>query len=572
MKTKLLSILFALCGITGNAQLDPITDGNLDAGSIVPKFQYQGNLYALASSGGQYGFYKINPTTNDVTQIQLSGELGSFNYSVWQLITYCGTDCYMRSGGLSPNYYNNEVYLNNFAVDYDNLKLDTQNNTLTIDGLGRGYGHVFSHRLFYSSLYRFKDFTTGDVSWNDQPSNWFSGQLAYNVNDEMILPIDWVDSQTGNTYKRLTKVNTDFGTNFGVVDDIDLTSAEIQIIDSFSYLKKPIFVNNKLLYIAGYQEANPNRIISVDVSNFDYNNLNLLSFDSTTHQGFDYIVLNDGVIFLHRMYNSETGYSHKWYKTDGINTAVEINNMPDANTNAQDFYLNYWFKTYSDTNGFISPAYGNASGGVGNAFVTIGNTTYFSTIDREAIECKLWKMSSINSAPELIHTYNASYLDTRASIIFAAEWQGNLIFLNIEDGLIYRYDGTELIADPQLNNLNCEGCRMADQPQYSISGILPTETNIFIFTNLGVFSIQESLSTTETELIQLQVYPNPANETLFFSKELKNITIYDLMGRTIKSFTGTHEKIEISDLSAGNYILKAEAEKGGKFIEKFVKH
>lgn len=88
---------------------------------------------------------------------------------------------------------------------------------------------------------------------------------------------------------------------------------------------------------------------------------------------------------------------------------------------------------------------------------------------------------------------------------------------------------------------------------------------------------QEELLNTALELNSQSktlwgIYPNPTNGFLNFSEPIKEITIYDLVGRIIKSFTGIHEKIEVSDLSKGNYILKGETEAGNKFNAKFIKN
>lgn len=557
------------------AQLSQITNGNLQ--NVTPIFVYQGNLYAHAYveiSNEQYGWkqFIINPNTQTATALQLSDELGSFNYAMWQLLANCGNDCNYQSGGFSPNYYNNEVYLNNFAIGYDNLKLDTQNNMVTIDGLGYGYGHLFNNKLYYGSLYKYKDLSSGDFVINPNPSNSFNGRDAINVNNKMIVPVIYTNDE-GGQYLHITRLDGDYsnGTN-GILQQINLTlEYDIMQMMTFGQFKKPVLINNKLLYMTNNMNGSLDKIISFDTNDIEYNNLNVLSFDMSTNYGFDYILLNDGIIFLRKQYNSETNqYTYHWYKTNGINNAVPLDNMPITG-NSGAFYLNYWFKTYSETNDYLSTANGiGGNGGIGNSFVTIGNTTYFSTVNPDTIECKLWKMTSINSTPELIHTYTGSMLTSRNSIFYATEWQGNLIFLNGEDGLIYRYNGTELIVDPDLNILNPNGRSMDEMQVY---GIIPFENNIIITTNEGAYSIYGgTLSHAKQELSKLKIYPNPVSETLNFSESLKDITVYDLTGRTINSFTGNQDKIDVSNLSNGNYILKGETLIGNFITKQFIKN
>lgn len=70
----------------------------------------------------------------------------------------------------------------------------------------------------------------------------------------------------------------------------------------------------------------------------------------------------------------------------------------------------------------------------------------------------------------------------------------------------------------------------------------------------------------------IQIFPNPVSETLNFSEELSNIQLFDITGRTIKSYDGISDKIDVSTLSNGNYILKGETESGEQFSIKFIKN
>lgn len=70
----------------------------------------------------------------------------------------------------------------------------------------------------------------------------------------------------------------------------------------------------------------------------------------------------------------------------------------------------------------------------------------------------------------------------------------------------------------------------------------------------------------------INVYPNPTQDFLYFSENIVEVTVFDLTGRLIKSFSGNQVKIDISTLSNGNYILKGETELGEQFNVKFIKN
>lgn len=571
MKKNIYTLLLLLFSTVTIAQLTEITLNDIDPTSIRPMFQYQGNLYTHSynMTNQQWGQYKINPDAQTVTQLNAITEEGQNPSTEW-LLAYCGTDCIYHSGGFLPNYYNNDVYLHKGA-----LKLNTQNNNITYnEDFSSWTGFLFGNRFYLTSLNHYKDLATNTIVGEfQQPTpSWFLYHNFHFINNgKMIIPVGILNTEESDYTYHILRIDS----NYETLQNLDLTGFSSNISTFDLYDKNPVFANNRLFYLGGYESGNFNKIISVDVNNLENHNFNILSFDENQGANFDYILLNDGVIFLHKQYNNETAqYTYHWYKTDGISNAVEIDYMPNTGVSGSgSFNLNRWFKTYSETNDYYPSAYGNdggPNGWIGNGFVTIGNTTYFSTVNPDTIECKLWKMTSINSAPELIHTYSGSMLTSRNSIFYATEWQGNLIFLNGEDGLIYRYNGLELTVDPDLNILNPNGRSMNEMQVY---GIIPFENNIIITTNEGAYSIYGgTLSVSEQELSKLKIYPNPVNETLNFSEELSDVQLFDITRRTIKSFTGANEKIDISDLSKGTYIIKGTTEAGKRFVEKIIKN
>jgi len=78
------------------------------------------------------------------------------------------------------------------------------------------------------------------------------------------------------------------------------------------------------------------------------------------------------------------------------------------------------------------------------------------------------------------------------------------------------------------------------------------------------------LTTSEVNKKNLEIYPNPVKNTLFFSEELQSIEIYSLDGRLLKrSLKGN--QIDIHELQKGTYILKVTDNSGNLLSEKFIK-
>ncbi|BFO66690.1 T9SS type A sorting domain-containing protein [Chryseobacterium sp. KCF3-3] len=98
--------------------------------------------------------------------------------------------------------------------------------------------------------------------------------------------------------------------------------------------------------------------------------------------------------------------------------------------------------------------------------------------------------------------------------------------------------------------------------------------NAPIVTNTYTTSIQNVLVTAEIdkENTSISVYPNPAKDVLNIrsKQEIIKAEIYDATGRIISSLSVTGNSISVSELSKGNYILKAFT-KDKLLVQKFIK-
>lgn len=103
------------------------------------------------------------------------------------------------------------------------------------------------------------------------------------------------------------------------------------------------------------------------------------------------------------------------------------------------------------------------------------------------------------------------------------------------------------------------------------ASLYPNPSNQMGFGILNLYKIYQSyLGVNDITRMSIKIYPNPAKDfiTITSEKALKSIEIYDALGRLIK--TNSSNKINVSQLSKGNYLLKIKTD-SGEVIEKFIK-
>ncbi|WP_196894819.1 zinc-dependent metalloprotease [Aureivirga marina] len=107
-------------------------------------------------------------------------------------------------------------------------------------------------------------------------------------------------------------------------------------------------------------------------------------------------------------------------------------------------------------------------------------------------------------------------------------------------------DGSEIITLP---NLNTEKARI------KVEAI----DNIFFNVNKKEFTIDSSLAIEDYNSKQLEIYPNPTSDYLTISnKNISNIQLYSSLGKLVHQQKNNFEKIDISKLNVGIYILKVK--------------
>ncbi|WP_329804340.1 DUF7619 domain-containing protein [Flavobacterium facile] len=121
------------------------------------------------------------------------------------------------------------------------------------------------------------------------------------------------------------------------------------------------------------------------------------------------------------------------------------------------------------------------------------------------------------------------------------------------------------------NNDGYVAFKIKTKPNLVVGNTFSNQANIYfdynfpIVTNNYTTTVQNTLGLQQNEIIiDVFVYPNPVKDILYFnSKEtIINIEIYDISGRIISSNSVSENKIDVSKLKIGNYILKLYTEKG----------
>ncbi len=79
------------------------------------------------------------------------------------------------------------------------------------------------------------------------------------------------------------------------------------------------------------------------------------------------------------------------------------------------------------------------------------------------------------------------------------------------------------------------------------------------------------LGLNELDLASLRYYPNPVDSelTISYKEAIKAIQIYDVLGKMIKAqkFEANEVRVDVSNLSAGTYMVKVQTDTGSQFVK-----
>jgi hypothetical protein len=83
-----------------------------------------------------------------------------------------------------------------------------------------------------------------------------------------------------------------------------------------------------------------------------------------------------------------------------------------------------------------------------------------------------------------------------------------------------------------------------------------------------IFSSMTEPMSLEDNIVDFNIYPNPSSDFIKFSSSEKiysEIYIYDLLGNTLKVLNNSDNRIDVSDLKSGIYILSTNTENNSIF-------
>ncbi|MDX9705524.1 MAG: T9SS type A sorting domain-containing protein [Weeksellaceae bacterium] len=92
------------------------------------------------------------------------------------------------------------------------------------------------------------------------------------------------------------------------------------------------------------------------------------------------------------------------------------------------------------------------------------------------------------------------------------------------------------------------------------------------YTNFLIIKLYPAqISVDDIDFESIETYPNPTNGILNFTEPVKNITIYDISGKTVKTRSETSKIIDLSGLAKGVYIVKGVTQSRKTFERKIIK-
>ncbi|HEX8563662.1 MAG TPA: T9SS type A sorting domain-containing protein [Flavobacterium sp.] len=120
-------------------------------------------------------------------------------------------------------------------------------------------------------------------------------------------------------------------------------------------------------------------------------------------------------------------------------------------------------------------------------------------------------------------------------------------------------------------------------PSYAVGDIIPNTANIYfdfnpaIVTNTFMTEFVSSLAVNEFKSGDFVVYPNPAdamlNVSLLEAGTIRDISIYDISGKTIQSQPSSAmpvETIDVSNIASGVYFIQVTTDAASKVVRKIV--
>lgn len=205
-----------------------------------------------------------------------------------------------------------------------------------------------------------------------------------------------------------------------------------------------------------------------------------------------------------------------------------------------------------------------ANGGYISGF-NDGTTTFAGTVWTKRIDDTTFNVGlEVRTANAANTTFSSDVLQTGTTYLIVVGY-------TIGDSTVASDDAVSLWINPVVGGPQTPanitdthtGTDMSQITGFFLRQDSTTETPNLRIDELRVGStwtdVTGTLSISENDIAGLNVYPNPANNVLFIETELnevKNIAIYDLLGKQVLNTTTASTEVNVSNLNSGLYIVK----------------
>lgn len=557
MKKTILFLTLFVTSLTQAQYTFESTDIWVGTNASSPKHfvEYNNELYFQAKENYQNEIWKTDGTTGNATQVSnLNGNFGSSPESFkvlgndlifvafesatgTELYKYDGTSTTLlkdirvgSSGGMTGN--GNEDYeifteLNNellfLAQTQNGIELWKTDGTTTGTILVKNFTETITGTTYYHRLrYMYKG-----------PQKRFLGVV---LNNELYFTTTTVNSS-----------NTPNGTDLWKTDGT--TAGTVLVNNTLDGIDEMIVYNNMLLF-AGNTNSEGIELWKSDGTNAgtviieDKFPNNLAAFGKSSSPT-RLTIFNNGVYYQGFGYDTTTSEitGYELYKTDG--TAITL--VKDINP-------------------------GHLNSGVITPFKIFNSELYFSARDDSASPFTLWKTDGTEVGT--VEVFGAVAVGISGDLSFRnATIYNNELFFNHQNQL-WKTDGTEtgtmLLSNDGTTNtpnfVSSFGFKVFNNKLFMRADI-PAESD-------ELWSVFDStLSIDETFTFKVNVFPNPTIDILTVSgiKNIQNYTIYNILGKTIKSGNlNAQNTIDVSKLSKGIYLLNLK-NNNQTYTKKFIK-
>jgi hypothetical protein len=325
------------------------------------------------------------------------------------------------------------------------------------------------------------------------------------------------------------------------------------------------------------------------------NGSNIICVDLFTDSVFETLTLNSNV-------SNPSDYTFQWYENGlllvSANASFYTVNIASLNGGSRSYSVsvisNSSLSCETTSSSFVVNQSGQAAIPVNSNGYTIVNLSDVQMITVDIVGYGTYQYSLDNGLRQdsnvfenvSLGSHSISVWDTEGGMLYSCD---PLIITDvlIEDSQVPAPTGSSsqsFTSGATLSNIVVNGTNVQWYGSPTSASPLPlntvlvngttyyatqTVTGIQSAARLAV-TVQLSLGTDDNEILPIRYFPNPVknNLTLVSSVVLKSVAIYTILGQKIveHSFQDINVVIDLSHLSSGNYILKAQGETGQSIV------